>query len=77
MKPWLRDCTDERLTLEVVRRYRSCKLAKIPSVGCKVPLRCVLTEKWELGHQEFITLLVVDCNCYRFVVVRGASHGED
>ena len=41
----LHDCVYERLTLEVVLRYGSCKLIKIPSFGCKVPLWCVLTEK--------------------------------
>ena len=25
----------------------------------------------------YITLLVVDCICYRFVAVRGVVHGED
>ena len=33
----LRDCVNERLTLEIVLRYRSCKLIKISTFGCKVP----------------------------------------
>ena len=36
----LRDCIGERLTLEVVLRYGSCRLVNIPSFDCKVPLLC-------------------------------------
>ena len=36
----------------VVIRYRSCKLIKIPSFGCKVPLWCVLTDKYQLRWIE-------------------------
>ena len=44
----LRDCVSERLTLEVVLRYGSCKLIKILNLDCKVSLWCGLTEKWQL-----------------------------
>ena len=36
----LRDCIGERLTLEVVLRYGSCRLVNIPSCDCKVSLLC-------------------------------------
>ena len=44
----LRDSVYETLILEVVLRYGSCKLIKIPSFVCKVPLWCAVTEKWKL-----------------------------
>lgn len=34
----LRDCVGERLRFEVAFRYESCKLAKTPSFGFKIPL---------------------------------------
>ena len=43
-----RCCVIERFTLQVVLRCRSFKLVKIPSFDCKIPLWCVLTEKWQL-----------------------------
>ena len=43
----LGDC-GQRMTLEVVLRYWSSKLAKIPIFDCKVHLWCVLTVKWHL-----------------------------
>ena len=63
-------CVGERLTVQVVLRYRSCELFQIPSCGCKVPFG-VLWRKYgslgELGHQGFTAFLVVDWVCYRFV----------
>ena len=57
----LGDCFGERVTLKVVLRHLSCKYIKIHSFGCKVPLWCVLTEKWHIKeHQVFLALLAVD-----------------
>ena len=75
----LLDCVLERLTFEVLLRYWSCKLIKIPSFGYKVPLQCVLTENDSLGelrHQGFTVFLVVDWVCYSFVTARGVAHGK-
>ena len=44
----LHDCVGERLTIRVVLKYGPRKLTKIPIFGCKVPLLCVLIEKWQL-----------------------------
>ena len=41
-------CVVEKLTFEVVICYGSCKLVRIFSFGCKVPLWCVLVEKEQL-----------------------------
>ena len=38
----------KRLTLEVALKYWSCKFVKIPSFGCKYPMWCAFTEKWQL-----------------------------
>ena len=43
------DSVDERLTLEAVFRYGSCKLVIVPSF-CKVLLSYVLTENGCLGE---------------------------
>lgn len=57
----LSDFVGERLTLEVVLRYESCKLAKIASFCCKAKHHCgrFLQENVSLGklrHQGFIAL---------------------
>ena len=42
----LGDSVDENLSLdEVILRYESCKLVKMPSFTCKVSLECVLIPK--------------------------------
>ena len=69
----LGDCVGERLAMEFVLRYWSYMLIKIPSFGCKEPLLCLLTKKWQLKklrHQGFLTLLLVHLACYMFVIVR-------
>ena len=56
------DYVGERLTLEIVFRYLSCKYIKIPRFGCKVPFWCVLKENGsldELGHRGYVAFLVV------------------
>ena len=76
----LYDCIYERLALEVVLRYESCKLIKLSSFGYKVSLWCFLMENCsldELRHQGFIAFLVVDWVCYSFETVRGVAPGED
>ena len=53
---------------------------KSPVLAAKYPCGVFLRKNGslgELGHQGFITLLVVACICYRVVVVRGVAHGED
>ena len=72
----LRDCVGERLRFEVAFRQESCKLAKTPSFGFKIPLQCVLV-LGELKHQGFIDFWVEEWVFYNFVIVRGAAHGED
>ena len=41
----LGDCVGERLILEVMRGYESCKLVITPSFGCKISLWCA--KKWQ------------------------------
>ena len=74
----LRDCVGERLTLEVVLRYGSCKLVNTTSFDCKIPFMFLQKNDSlsELGHQRFIAFLVAHWVCYRIVTVRGFAYGE-
>ena len=55
-------CVGERMTLQFVLRYRSCKLAKIPSFACKIPLWGNFKEKWQLWWIGRLGMLQI-CDC--------------
>ena len=67
----LGDCVGERLAMEFVLRYWSYMLIKIPSFGCKVPLLCLLTKKWQLKWIGASRLFSP------FVGILGLSHVRD
>ena len=72
----LSDCVGEKLTLEVVLRYGSCKLVIAPlAFAARYCCSVFLRKNGRLG--EFYRLLMADWVCYRFLTVKGVAYGED
>ena len=70
----------ERLELEFVLTYGSCKLVKSLVLTAKSPFGVFLWKNGsfsELGHPGFIVFLVEDWVFYRFVTLRGDAFGKD